>query len=187
MIFTATNLSRSQTTSQMFKDNGAENMAPCPVGEARVTLMRARVTEAVVVAYSFLWAAVAAYLLGQDVPLGKACNALDKTVTTKWLVNIPPILVTFLGKTGDDKKEKLTDMGFQPQSQNKYQFFKGPASAKNVHDLLGLGAQADAYSVYGTVNINGYLTLVTMNRVLHAIYGFISKRSTSNDLYSSRL
>jgi len=134
MIFTASNLARSQSTSQMFKDNGAENMAPCPVGDARVTLMRARVKESVVVVYSFLWAVIAAFLLGEDIDVGKACNALSKTVTVKWLVKIPPIIVTFASKTGDDKKEKLAGMGFQAQSQNKYQFYKGPATAENVHD-----------------------------------------------------
>jgi len=69
----------------------------------------------------------------------------------------------------------MADLGYSEQSQNKYSFFKGPATEAAISKILTNGGEADAFAPFESSNINGIVCLSMINRILYAALGFIGQ------------
>lgn len=128
MIFTSVPLARAQSTSLTFKSYGANGKAPCTISETRISVVTTINSANADTLFSFLWAYTAAHLLKTPVPFDSRINACA-SILEKALFTNPPLVVTFPEKTENSTRSTQTsDLGFTKMSQNKYNFYKGPAS-----------------------------------------------------------
>jgi hypothetical protein len=181
MIYTSVPLTKQQVTSSVFSDHGNGNEAPGAVSDSRISTITNFICFNMIINLQYLWAFTASFLLGKPVKVNSSVTAAQQK-TDFTLFEDPPLIVTFRGKVTEDMVAQLSDIGFTRQTLNKYSFYKGPASDSAVHKLVSMGGQADAYSPYGTVNIEGYACLGVMNRVLHGALGFLASWTKTTGL-----
>lgn len=105
------------------QDNGADTLAPCPIGDVRVIGLKLHITSYILTYTNLLWAFVASRLTGISVPLGRTINAIAQSVAHDLFIR-PPLAITFNGKVDEAKENKLLALGFSRQSSGKYRFFK---------------------------------------------------------------
>jgi len=173
MIYTSVPLVKQQISSSVFKDHGNGTEAPGPISESRISILTNFICQNASANLAFLWAFTAAFLLDKTIDSSSPINAVQSK-TTYTLFETPPLAVTFTGKPADTLEANLAEIGFTRQTLNKQTFYRGPGSDAAVQKLLNLGAQANAYSPLGLCNINGYVCLGIMNRVLHGALGFLA-------------
>lgn len=173
-VFTTQPLSRSQTTSQEFKDYGIQNAAPASIGNVRVNIMSTICSPGILFHYALLWAFSGSYLLGKTIPVNATIKTTDTNKVTDKLFENPPVVVTFAGRRNETQETKLAELSFLPQSANRYSFYKGPANDTAIRALVAMGADTECYAPYGACNLAGIFALSIFNRLLTASLGFVS-------------
>lgn len=174
MIYTASPLARSQTTSQAFADRGINGEAPAEISSSRISVIMSHTNSLFRSALTIMWAVAASFLLNLDIDLSKTVHIGSSTISST-LFSAPSLVVTFSGKDKEATANKMRDLDFTPQSSGKYNFYKGPASDNAAKIATEAGAHADAYSPYGTVNVNGYLAFKLIDRFLAGIIYALSR------------
>lgn len=172
-VFTSQPLSRTQTTSQEFKDYGVQNSAPAPIGNVRLSIMTTICNPALLLHYTLLWAFTGSYLLGKPVKVNAMIKATATDVVKERLFENPPAIVTFPQKKNDTQEAKLAELSFLPQSSNRYNYYKGPANDQSIRTLVTMGADTECYAPYGASNLAGIFALSLINRILTSALGFV--------------
>lgn len=167
MIFTSGPLTRNQVASESFKRRGANNCAPCSVGEVRCGPVPTTRTTTILDVVSIFYAFIIGLVI-QRAPDAKTLKNIFTITPASFFRLFPmPSMAVSLSSPNETSVAKLTALGFSEQSQGRLRFYVGPSSESTIRDVVVVpGVQPDTYAPRGYASLNGVMTLEIINKAL---------------------
>jgi len=168
MIFTATQVLRSQTSSQEFKAYGAENLAPAVVSASRIVAFptdpHGFARRQVLGDHFNRMVAIRAGLTVGETFLSSAVASKHHLLSEK-LFSIPDAVSTMKNPT-ETTIAKFVEAGYRKVTSGRYQYFQGPSAYDSMKKVAALGGEIYSFAPAEKVSIGGASAAVIIRRLL---------------------
>lgn len=143
-------------------------LAPRPVSASPTSSIGFKVSYAVKRTIGLANDYIAFLILKDDVKVGTPVPALQRSAPVEYLVSCPPLVVAYQNKaTGKTQTNTMGALSFTKLTSGNRVYFKGAATDNNVRKSVEVGADPEAYSPFGTVNIRGFLCYVALSKLIN--------------------